>query len=248
VPKLVFQNLDRQNNLPGKPLVQKIELVMKLLQQQLVETNRKLTELGLNQGTSGNVSIRAGEGILVTPSARSALEMTAKDMVFLEFNESSEVVEKKSPKPSSEWRFHHDILQNRPEINAVIHCHSMFATTIACLRVDLPAFHYMIAIAGGNSIRCADYALFATRALSNKALLALEGRFACLLANHGMIAIGHDLSHALKIAVAVEELCEQFWRVLQLGEPILLTETQMQNVHQQFKGYGQWHSIEKMEH
>ena len=143
-------------------------------------------------------------------------------------------------KPSSEWRFHRDILQARPEMQAVVHCHSMFATTIACLVRDVPPFHYMIAVAGGDNIRCAPYALFGTQALSDMAVTALQDRKACLLAHHGMIALGQDLPQALAIAVEVENLCEQYWRLLQLGEPGLLSAEQMQAVHAQFAGYGQW--------
>jgi L-fuculose-phosphate aldolase len=143
-------------------------------------------------------------------------------------------------KPSSEWRFHRDILQARPEINAVIHTHSMFATTVACMRKDVPPFHYMIAVAGGDTIRCAPYALFGSQALSDAALLALAERKACLLANHGMIALGRDLDDALAVAVEVENLCEQYWRLLQTGELHLLAEQEMQAVFTQFKGYGKW--------
>ena len=143
-------------------------------------------------------------------------------------------------KPSSEWRFHRDIMQSRPEINAVIHTHSMFATTLACLHKEIPPFHYMIAIAGGDTIRCADYALFGSQALSDYALAALVERKACLLANHGMIALGRDLEDALAVCQEVENLSEQYWRNLQVGTPNLLTEEEMRAVFQQFKGYGNW--------
>jgi L-fuculose-phosphate aldolase len=143
-------------------------------------------------------------------------------------------------KPSSEWRFHRDILQARPEVGAVIHTHSMFATTLACLRRDIPPFHYMIALAGGDSIRCAPYALFGSQALSDAALLALKDRRACLLANHGMIAVGESLKQALDVTVEVETLCEQYLRALQIGEPHLLSKEEMADVFEQFKGYGKW--------
>lgn len=125
-------------------------------------------------------------------------------------------------------------------MNAVVHTHSMFATTLACLQREIPAFHYMIAVAGGNSIRCASYALFGSQALSDAALVALQGRKACLLANHGMIALGRDLTEALSIAVEVENLAEQYWRALQLGMPYILDDDEMQAVFRQFKGYGNW--------
>jgi L-fuculose-phosphate aldolase len=147
-------------------------------------------------------------------------------------------------KPSSEWRFHRDILQARAEAGAVIHAHSMFATTLACLRRDIPPFHYMIAVAGGDSIHCAPYALFGSQALSDSALQALQDRNACLLANHGMIVVGADLDKALALAVEVETLCEQYWRALQIGEPHRLTELEMAEVFEQFKGYGSWGKAE----
>jgi L-fuculose-phosphate aldolase len=140
-------------------------------------------------------------------------------------------------KPTSEWRFHRDILANRSDVNAVIHTHSAFATTLACLREDVPAVHYMIATAGGNVIRCAPYALFGEQTLSDNALFALEGRKACLLANHGMIALGSDLDDALAVAVEVEFLCELYWRTLQAGEPYILTPRQMHEVQEKFADY-----------
>ena len=191
---------------------------------------------GLNQGTSGNASVRYGEGFLVTPSGMPPNDMNASSMV--EMNMRGEAI---SPgKPSSEWRFHRDIYQARPEVGAVIHTHSMFATTLACLRKDIPPFHYMIAVAGGETIRCADYALFGTQALSDHAIKALNDRHACLLANHGMITVGKTLSQALYIAKEVETLCEQYWRALQIGEPNILSAQEMQDVFKQFKGYGKW--------
>ncbi|PKO51119.1 MAG: class II aldolase [Betaproteobacteria bacterium HGW-Betaproteobacteria-20] len=211
----------------------------------LLAVARELAELGLNKGTSGNCSVRLnrnGEpGFLVTPSGMGIDEMTADSMVQMAFD-GSVVADKMTAqlKPSSEWRFHCDILKNRPEINAVIHTHSMFATTLACMHKDIPPFHYMIAVTGGDTIRCAPYALFGSQPLSDNALLALTDRKACLLANHGMIAIGADIDDALAVAVEVENLCEQYWRVLQLGEPIILSEVEMREVFQQFKGYGKW--------
>jgi L-fuculose-phosphate aldolase len=147
---------------------------------------------------------------------------------------------KSDGKPSSEWRFHRDIYQAKPHVGAVVHTHSMFATTLACLQKDIPPFHYMIAIAGGDSIPCAPYALFGTQALSDGAIAALKDRKACLLANHGMIAIGRDLKQALAITQEVETLCEQYWRALQIGEPYLLSKQEMDEVFEQFKGYGNW--------
>jgi L-fuculose-phosphate aldolase len=203
---------------------------------QLLEAARNLSALGLNKGTSGNASIRLSDGFLVTPSGVPAEQLSEDSMVYMQWNGTPEP----GKKPSSEWRMHMDILQARPEVNAILHCHSMFATTIACLARNVPPFHYMIAAVGGDNIRCAPYALFGTQALSDTAVVALQDRKACLLAHHGMLALGKDLSQALAIAVEVENLCEQYWRLLQLGEPKLLSAQQMQEVEAQFKDYGQW--------
>jgi L-fuculose-phosphate aldolase len=203
---------------------------------QLLYAARELNRLGLNKGSSGNVGIRLADGLLVTPSGVPAEQLSENSMVYMQWDGTPEA----GKKPSSEWRMHRDILQARPEVNAIVHCHSMFATTIACLGRDVPPFHYMIAVVGGDNIRCAPYALFGTQALSDSALPALQDRKACLLAHHGMLALGQDVAQALAIAVEVEDLCQQYWRLLQLGEPPLLSAEQMQQVQVQFKDYGQW--------
>lgn len=204
--------------------------------EQLLQASQKMAHNGLNKGTSGNASIRLDDGILITPSGVPPEQLTAGSMVYVDWQGVPEA----GKKPSSEWRFHLDILLARPEVQAVVHCHSMFATTVACMGRSVPPFHYMIATVGGDDIRCAPYALFGTQALSYSAVAALQDRKACLLAHHGMIAIGNSLPQAVAIAVEVENLCEQYWRLLQLGEPGLLTPEQMREVHVQFKGYGQW--------
>jgi len=207
----------------------------------LLETSLKLSRLGLNRGTSGNVSVRASNddgqpGFLITPSGMAVEDMCADDMVWMDFSGASHG----SRKPSSEWRFHLDILQNKTQCNAVVHTHSMFATTLSTLRKGIPAFHYMVAVAGGDDIRCAPYALFGSQLLSDHALAALSSRHACLLANHGMIAIGENLDKALAIALEVETLAEQYLHALQLGAPHLLTHEEMREVIDKFKGYGAW--------
>ncbi|HEY8117673.1 MAG TPA: class II aldolase/adducin family protein [Methylophilaceae bacterium] len=209
---------------------------MHTVREHLLATTRKLSELGLNRGTSGNASVRDGESFLITPSGMEVEAMTPHDMVAMDFKGGH----KGERQPSSEWRFHLDILKARPEVGAVIHTHSMFATTLACLRRDVPPFHYMIALTGSDTIRCAPYALFGSQALSDNALKALQGSKACLLANHGMIVVGEDLDKALSIAIEVETLCEQYWRALQISEPHLLTAQEMAKVFEQFKGYGKW--------
>jgi L-fuculose-phosphate aldolase len=202
----------------------------------LLNSTLALQALGLNQGTSGNASVRHGEGYLITPSGMPINEMSANSMV--EMNMHGEAIG--AGKPSSEWRFHRDIYQARPEVGAVIHTHSMFATTLATLRLEIPAFHYMIAVVGGDTIRCSDYALFGTQRLSESAIEALKDRRACLLANHGMIAVGKTLQQALDVALEVETLCEQYWRALQIGKPSILSAEEMRAVFDQFKDYGNW--------
>lgn len=212
----------------------------KNVREQLLHVSQQLIVQGLNKGTAGNVSMRFGDGFLVTPSGMAVADMTPASMVQMQFDGSYEQDLDKTNIPSSEWRFHRDILEARPEINAVVHTHSIFATTLACLRKDIPPFHYMIALAGGDTIRCAPYALFGSQMLSDSVLAALKDRKACILANHGMIALGRDLDEALRVTIEVENLCEQYWRTLQIAEPYILTEAQMREVFQQFKGYGKW--------
>ena len=206
------------------------------MRESLINNFKKLAELGLNKGTSGNASIRTDKGFLVTPSGMAIEQLSAANMV--EVNMAGQTIS--AGKPSSEWRFHRDIYQARPEVHAIVHTHSMFATSLSCLRQDIPPFHYMIAVAGGKDIRCAEYALFGTQALSDAAIVALEGRKACLLANHGMIALGKTLDQAVSLAMEVETLCEQYWRALQVGQPKILSEAEMAQVSEQFKDYGNW--------
>ncbi len=202
----------------------------------IIETCRSMERLGLNQGTSGNVSARAGDSVLITPSGISYEALRPGDIVELARNGVRLSGERA---PSSEWRFHVDILNARPEAGAVVHAHAPFCTALACTGREIPAFHYMVARAGGDSIRCARYATFGTQALSDNAIGALSGRFACLLANHGMIAIGADLERALSLALEVETLAAQFCRALQVGEPRLLPDDEMQRVLERFETYGQ---------
>ncbi len=211
-------------------------LSQSILSEQLLATCQTLAKLGLNKGTSGNASVRANDGFLITPSGMPIDSMSPADMVWMDFSGNA----KGQREPSSEWRFHLDILKNKPEVNAVIHTHSMFATTLSTFRRDIPAFHYMIALAGGASIRCAPYALFGSQQLSDYALIALQNRKACLLANHGMIALGETLEKALNMTQEVETLCEQYLRALQIGEPYILSQQEMLDVQERFKGYGVW--------
>jgi L-fuculose-phosphate aldolase len=203
------------------------------LRKQIIATALRMNSLGINRGKSGNVSARWKDGFLVTPSGLPYEETKPGDIVFIDGKARA----KGKRVPSSEWRFHFDIYHRKNEVDAVVHTHSSFATTLACLGMAVPAFHYMVAVAGGNGIRCAPYATFGTQTLSDNALEALESRKACLLANHGMIATGESLNSALALAVEVEALCEQYWRALQIGKPNLLSDDEMAVVVEKFKTY-----------
>ncbi len=205
------------------------------LREEMIATARRMNASGLNQGTSGNLSVRVEEGFLVTPTGMDYDALVPEDLVLMRFDGRHEG----RRHPSSEWRFHRDILASRPEVGAVLHAHSMFCTTLACLRRPIPSFHYMVAMAGGVDIRCAPYATFGTEELSRHAVAALEGRKACLLANHGMLALGKDLAGAFKLAVEVETLAGMYWRALQVGEPVLLDAAEMGVVLEKFRTYGQ---------
>ncbi len=202
--------------------------------QRIVEACRRMNALGLNQGTSGNISVRCADGLLITPSGIAYDALLPEDIVFMDMNGAW----KGALPPSTEWRFHLDIMAARPEVNAIVHCHAPFATTLAILGKDIPAVHYMVAAAGGNTIRCAPYATFGTKELSNLALRALQNRSACLLAHHGMIAVGPSLDKALWLAAEVENLARQYHGCLQIGEPPILSEAEIDIVLEKFKNYG----------
>ncbi len=205
------------------------------LRQQLIATACAMGPAGLNRGTSGNVSVRSGDSFYITPTGMRYEQLVADDIPLMALDGSHQG----RRKPSSEWRFHRDLYAARPEVGAVLHAHSPFAVSLACLRCDIPAFHYMIARFGGDSIRCADYAIFGSAELSTAAMSAMQQRKACLLANHGLLVAGRDLDEALALAVELEELCEQYWRACQLGQPVLLSTDEMAAVLQKFAGYGQ---------
>lgn len=214
----------------------------------IVDACLRMNALGVNQGKAGNVSLRwdrgAAEGMLVTPSALAYERMGGDDIVWMALaaDDGAPAVDGLHP-PSSEWRIHRDLYLARPEAGAVVHAHPPFATTLACSARGqaggIPAFHYMVAVAGGGDIRCAPYATFGTQELSAGALAALRGRRACLLANHGMLAFGASLESALALAVEVETLARMYWQVLQLGDPVILDEAQMLRVRERFGAYGE---------
>ena len=205
------------------------------LRQKIINTAQKMNALGINQGKSGNVSARANNGFLITPTGIPYDETKPEQIVATELDGSfaGDVL------PSSEWRFHADIYRSRADVRAIVHTHSTFATTLACLGKNIPAFHYMIAAAGGADIRVAPYATFGTQALSDNAMAALDGRNACLLAQHGMIAVGATLEKALALAVEVESLSRMYWQALQIGEPPILDDAEMAIVIEKFRTYGQ---------
>jgi len=205
------------------------------LRQQVIATALAMNAAGINRGKSGNVSARLDDGFLVTPSGLPYDQTTPADLVAM----SHEGEVRGTRVPSSEWRFHRDIYRARPDAHAIVHTHAPFATSLACLHRGIPAFHYMVAIAGGSDIRCAPYATFGTQELSDHAVSALAGRKACLLANHGMIALGESLGRALALAIEVETLAEMYWRALQVGEPKLLPAEEMAVVLAKFATYGQ---------
>lgn len=203
------------------------------LRRELVERCLEMNANGINQGTSGNISARCGDGLLVTPSAVPYERLEPGMIVRMDFDGSWQG----DFKPSSEWRFHLDILKARPELNAVVHAHPPYATALAIRGQDIPPVHYMVAVAGGRDIRCAPYATFGTQELSDLALRALEGRSACLLANHGMIACGMNLGHAMWLAVEVETLARQYLLALQAGEPRQLSDAELDAVFEKFASY-----------
>lgn len=205
------------------------------LRKAVIAAARQMEPLGINRGTSGNVSVRAGGGLLVTPTGVPYDALAPGQVVWMDMDGRYEG----GWLPSSEWRFHCDILRERPDLNAVVHTHAVHATALACHGRGVPAFHYMVAAAGGRDIRCAPYATFGTAELSANAVRALEGRRACLLANHGLIACGYTLDAALALAVEVETLAAMYLKALEIGEPAELDEAEMQRILGKFATYGQ---------
>ena len=201
----------------------------------LIATALAMGANGLNRSTAGNVSVRAGDGFLITPTGMPYASLVADDIPLMGLDGSYQG----KRKPSSEWRFHRDLYASRQEVGAVLHAHSPFAVSLACLRRDIPPFHYMIARFGGDTIRCADYAIFGSESLSTAAVLAMRERKGCLLANHGLLVAGHDLADALALAVELEELCEQYWRACAIGQPVLLSASEINAAIKKFSDYGQ---------
>jgi len=200
------------------------------LRREMVSICRRMNSSGINQGTAGNLSVRHGEGFLITPSSLPYDVMQPEDLVEMDFDGTYV-----GRRPSSEWRFHRDILRERTDINVVLHCHSIYATTLACHHKEIPSFHYMTGVAGGTTIRCARYATFGTQALSDAALEALNDRKACLLGQHGQISLGENLEAALWLAIEVETLSKMYVHALMLGEPPILPDDEMARVIEQMR-------------
>ena len=203
----------------------------------VVEAACRLGPLGLTQGTSGNVSLRAGRRMLVTPSAVPYDSLEPDDVVLMDLD-GSRCDAREGRRPSTEWRLHAAVLATREDIGAIVHAHPPWSTALSCLRRGIPAFHYMVAVAGGSEIACSSYERFGTPELAMAATEALGPRRACLLANHGIVSCGADLAGALSLAVEVETLAGQFMRALAVGEPVLLDDTEMAGVLAAFSDYG----------
>ncbi|MCY7386877.1 MAG: L-fuculose-phosphate aldolase [Burkholderiales bacterium] len=208
----------------------------KTLRNEIIRTTLRMNELGINQGKAGNVSARTEDGFLITPTGIPYEETRPEQIVAMNMDGDHQGV----VLPSSEWRFHRDIYASGADrVNAIVHTHAPYATTLACMDRGIPPFHYMVAVAGGSDIRCAPYATFGTQALSDHVIVALRERKACLMSHHGMIACGESLQKALALAVEVETLARMFWQALQIGEPVLLSDAEMRVVIDKFQTYGQ---------
>lgn len=207
------------------------------LRMAIIDKARWMNSSGLNQGTSGNISVRHGDRMLITPSG-IAYDTLTPDMIASMPVDGEYGAWDGPKKPSVEWRFHLDILKARPEVMATVHTHSMYATILAIARKPIPPCHYMIAAFGGSDVRVCDYAKYGTKELSINVLKAMEGRSACLMANHGMLATGSSLDKAMWAAVELETIVKQYYHSLLIGGPVLLSEEEIDRVVREFHGYG----------
>ncbi|MEW6392336.1 MAG: class II aldolase/adducin family protein [Pseudomonadota bacterium] len=206
------------------------------LREHMAQVMRAMDARGLNRGTSGNVSTRCGEDMLVTPTGVPASRLTAEHMVLVRPDGSSP---EGALKPSSEWRMHKGILERRPDVGAVVHCHSRHATILACAGLQIPPMHYMVAVSGGSSVPVAPYATFGSEELAATVVETLDGRYAALMANHGQIVAAPNLDFALAITEEIEEQAAVYWGTLAIGGPSLLAEDEMNRILQRFRSYGQ---------
>ena len=207
---------------------------------QIIDYSLKLNSTNLSPLRSGNISLRAEQdniqGYLITPSGKKYETLKPEDIVFMGLNE--EAVDNDSVnKPSSEWRFHRDIYVNKKDAQAIVHAHSPHATAVSSHGKSIPPFHYMIALAGGEDIKCAEYATFGTKELSQNVIKALENRSACLMSNHGQVAFGKNLDQAFELAQEIENICHQYTIALKLGEPMILSLEEMKKVLEKAKDY-----------
>jgi L-fuculose-phosphate aldolase len=201
---------------------------------QLIETAIAMNRCGVNQGTSGNLSVRHEDGMLVTPSGMPYSTLEPDDIVFVDGNGQRHGARL----PSSEWRIHHDIYRARADAGAILHAHPTDCAALACMHETIPAFHYMVAVAGGRDIRCAPYATFGSQALSDHVLKALQDRRACLMANHGLVCLAEGLDQALALAIEVEQLARTYLHCLSVGKPVVLDDEEMDRVLLKFRSYG----------
>jgi L-fuculose-phosphate aldolase len=206
------------------------------LRDELIATARRMSELGLAPGTTGNVSVRSARGFVVTPSGMAYDQLRGDDAVAIDLDGA---IRPGQRAPSTEWRLHRDLLAARPDAHAIVHTHSLYCTAVACLRRPIPAIHYMVVLAGSDEIPCAEYATFGTAELAASVVRSLGRGHACLMANHGMVALGDSLAGALRLAAEVETLAAQYWHAAQIGEPHVLPADELDRVRRQFAGYGQ---------
>ena len=201
---------------------------------ELIKTTKYLNDQNINRGSSGNLSYRITNGFMITPSSIPNNKLNQKSCVQMAFDGTY----KNKLKPSTEWRIHRDIYLKRKDIFAIIHTHPTFSTAIACMNINIPAFHYMIAVAGGNNIRCARYATFGTEQLSKNVIKALDNRNACLMANHGLIVGEKDLKFATKLTEEIENISKQYLQILKSGtKPMLLSKNEMKKNIKKIKDY-----------
>ena len=211
---------------------------MSKLKSKIIKYSKKLNSTNLSALRSGNISVRAKEkdvdGFYITPSGMKYSTLKIKDIVFVSLKG---IFDKKKNKPSSEWRFHQDIYVNKKNAKAIVHAHSTCATAVSAYAKSIPAFHYMVAVAGGEDIKCAKYATFGTRNLSKNILDALRNRSACLISNHGQIAFGENLEKSFELAQEIENICHQYINALRIGKPKILSKKEMKIVLGKFKNY-----------
>ena len=211
--------------------------------QEVIEYAKKLNTENLSPLRSGNISIRGVneeiDGFFITPSGVKYDDLTTDSIVFLELNENNNIkkISDKVINPSSEWRFHQDIYIEKRDAHAIVHAHSANAAAVSAHGKNIPAFHYMVALAGGNNIKCAEYATFGTKELSQNIIKALDGRKACLMSNHGQVAFGKSLSEAFELAEEIENICHQYINTIKLGQPKILSDEEMRKILDKTKNY-----------